>query len=130
MRQKNVLDMLISQARRKLDELKQLQFFGGDALNLKRATFNITIPSDQRAHCWRVTMTPINTDTTMPISAIVKPSTTNQFRSFGLIERVKRSDGVFEFLIMYSENYNTEPWQDMFVVTFSGKADFSITQLA
>lgn len=130
MRQKNVLDMLISQARRKLDELKQLQFFGGDALNLKRATFDITIPGDQRAHCWRVTMTPINTDTTMPISAIVKPSTTNQFRSFGLIERVKRNDGVFEFLIMYSENYNIEPWQDMFVVTFSGKADFSITQLA
>lgn len=130
MRQKNVLDMLISQARRKLDELKQLQFFGGDALNLKRATFDITIPSDQRAHCWRVTMTPINTDTTMPISAIVKPSTTNQFRSFGLIERVKRNDGVFEFLIMYQENYSTEPWQDMFVVTFSGKADFSITQLA
>jgi hypothetical protein len=75
-------------------------------------------------------MTPINTTTTMPISAIVKPSTTGQFRSFGLIERVKRNDGVFEFLIMYPENYNTGAWQDMFVVTFSGKADFTITQLA
>ena len=130
MRQKNVLDTLMSQARRKLDELKQLQFFGGDALNLKHATFDITIPSDMRAHCWRVTMTPVNIATAMPISAIVKPSNTNQFRSFGSIERVKRSDGVFEFLIMYPENYNTEPWQDMFVVTFSGKADFSIIQLA
>lgn len=130
MRQKNVLDMLISQARRKLDELKQLQFFGGDALNLKRAAFDIVIPNDQRAHCWRATMTPVNMTTTMPISAIVKPSTTSQFRSFGLIERVKRNDGVFEFLIMYPENYNTESWRDTFVVTFSGKAGFSIMQLA
>ena len=130
MRTKNVLDMLLAQAKQKLEEIKQLQFFGGDALNLKRATFNITIPSDKRAHCWRVTMTPINTDTTMPIGVIVKPGKPIQSRIYTDIERVRRDDGNFEYLFISNKNYDTDAAIYTIAITYSGKADFAITQLA
>lgn len=130
MRTKNVLDMLLAQARRKLDEIKELQFFGGDALNLKRKTIDITIPADMRAHCWRIVMTPENRATTMPISIVVKSRRSDQTRTYSTVERVKRSDGNFEYLVMYIENFIGTPWQDVVAITYSGKANFMVTQIA
>lgn len=130
MRTKNVLDMLLAQARRKLDEIKELQFFGGDALNLKRKTIDITVPADSRAHCWRIVMHPENRNTTMPIGIIVKPRVASQYRTYSITERVKRADGNFEYLVMYPENYTGETWLDAVEVTYSGKANFTVTQVA
>lgn len=129
MRTKNVLDMLLSQAKQKLEEIKQLQFFGGDALNLKRYVVDIVIPPDARTHCWRVLMTPENKDTTMPIGVIVKPGKPNQLRTDAYVEPVKRSDGNFEYLFISNSNYDTVAAVDIIVITYSGKANFTINQI-
>mgnify|MGYP000930600084 CR=1 FL=1 len=130
MRTKNVLDMLLAQAKQKLEEIKQLQFFGGDALNLKRYVVDIVIPPDIRTHCWRIVMMPENKDTTMPIGVIVKPGKPIQSRIYIDIERVRRDDGNFEYLFISDKNYDTDAAIYTIAITYSGKADFAITQLA
>lgn len=129
MRTKNVLDMLLSQAKQKLEEIKQLQFFGGDALNLKRYVVDIVIPPDARTHCWRIVMMPENKDTTMPIGVIVKPGKPTQSKIYTEIERVKRDDGNFEYLFISNSNYDTAAAVDTIAITYSGKANFTINQI-
>lgn len=129
MRTKNVLDMLLAQAKQKLEEIKQLQFFGGDALNLKRYVVDIIIPADARTHCWRIVMMPENKDTTMPIGVIVKPGKPTQSKIYTEIERVKRDDGNFEYLLISNENYDTDAVVDTIAITYSGKANFTINRI-
>lgn len=129
MRTKNVLDMLLAQAKQKLEEIKQLQFFGGDALSLKRYVVDIVIPPDARTHCWRIVMMPENKDTTMPIGVIVKPGKPIQSRIYTEIERVKRSDGNFEYLFISNSNYDTTAAVDTIAITYSGKANFTINRI-
>lgn len=124
------LPALITKAERALAEIKQLQLFGGDSLNLQRWTANLTINPDFRCHCWRIVMTPIDKDFTLPISIIAKPTTTAQYRSFSQIERVRRTDGNFEFLVFFPENWGNTPNVEMVAITYSGKATFTLTQVA
>lgn len=125
----NGIDMMIAQAKRKLQELKELQFFGGDSLNLKRWSHDQSIPLDFTKHCWQVVMTPANPTTSMPFSAEIKPATSSSYIN-GQIESVHRTDDKYEWLFIMGEEFPDGPAQiARFVIEYSGVAEFTITQL-
>lgn len=127
-RTKNSVDMLIAQAQEKLRELKELQFFGGDALNLKRWSQVLNLPPDATAHCWRVVMTPDDPETTMPFNALLKPGSATSYMT-GQVEAVHRTDGAFEYLIIPETNYDVVSRPTKITIEYTGKATFSITQI-
>lgn len=127
-RRSSSADMLIAQAQEKLRELKELQFFGGDALNLKRWSQVIDVPPDGTTHCWRVVMTPEDTETTMPFNAILRPATATSYMT-GQVEAVHRTDGAFEYLIIGEQNYDVVTRSTKVTIEYTGKASFSITQI-
>lgn len=122
------ITLMVSQAQQKMRELKELQFFGGDSLNLKRYSTTITIPSDSTAHCWRIVMAPDDPNTTMPLDVISKPANATSFTNV-TIERVHRSDDSFEFLAIANPAYGGTPPQVKVVIEYAGKATFSINQI-
>lgn len=124
----NSIDMMIAQAIEKMRELKELQFFGGDALNLKRWTQTFNIAPDLTKHCWRIVMTPENANTTMPFDAIVKPANAISY-AYGQIERVHRTDGAFEFLLITGANFDVTPIPIKVSIEYTGAAAFTVTQL-
>lgn len=128
-RAKNSVDMMIAQAQEKMRELKELQFFGGDALNLKRWSQVINIPPDAAAHCYRVVMTPDDPETTMPFNAVLRPASATSYMT-GQIEAVHRTDGAFEYLLILEVNYDTVSRPTKATIEYTGKATFNITQLA
>ena len=124
----NNITMMIAQAQEKLRELKELQFFGGDALNLKRWTQTLNIPNDGVKHCWRVVMTPEDPEKSMPFEVVLRPGTATAY-TYGQAEAVHRTDGSYEYLIITGENYDgiTKPLKA--TIEYTGKASFSITQI-
>lgn len=123
----NSITMMIAQAMEKMRELKELQFFGGDALNLGRYTQTVDVPPDGVKHCWRIVMTPNNPETTMPFMAQAKPATATSYTD-GQVEAVHRTDGKFEYLII-AQNPDTEPRPMRITVEYTGSAEFSFTQI-
>ncbi len=122
------ITLMVSQAQQKMRELKELQFFGGDSLNLKRWTQVITIPADSTMHCWRVVMIPDDVTTTMPFEVVARPNNATSFTS-GQIEAVHRTDGNFEYLVIFNAVFGGTPPQSKLTIEYSGKATFSITQI-
>lgn len=126
-RRNTTIDMLIAQALEKKRELKELQFFGGDALNLGRWAQIINVPNDGVRHCWRVIVTPTDPKTTLPFMAEAKSATATSLLS-GQVEAVHRTDGKYEYLIVVQHNAET-PLPLRVTIEYTGTATFSITQL-
>jgi hypothetical protein len=126
-RRNPTMDMLIAQAQQKMRELKELQFFGGDALNLGRWSTTINVPGDGTKHCWRVVVTPDDVKTTLPFMAELKPATATSYQG-GQVEAVHRTDGNFEYLII-ADNFAAEARPMKITIEYTGKATFSITQI-
>jgi len=122
------ITLMVSQAQQKMRELKELQFFGGDSLNLKRYSYTITVPTDAVAHCWRIVMVPDDPNTTMPLDVISKPANATSFSNAN-IERVHRSDDSFEFLAITDAVYGGTSPQIKVVIEYAGKATFSVNQI-
>lgn len=122
------ITLMINQAQQKMRELKELQFFGGDALNLKRYKTLITVPADSAPHCWRIVMTPDDPATSMPLVARQRPATENAFAG-GQIEPVHRTDGNFEYLMIPNPNFSGSPRGFYFIIEYSGGATFTINQI-
>lgn len=121
--------MLIAQAQERMRESKELQFFGGDALNLKRWKQTVSIPLDSTVHCWRVVLVPENTETTMPFNADFRPGDANTYPS-GTIEAVHRTDGAFEYLFIMNPEFSDQPAQNViFFIEYTGTATVTITQI-
>lgn len=127
-RANNSITMMIAQAQEKLRELKELQFFGGDALNLKRWTYTVNIPTDAAKHCWRIVMTPDDPETTMPFEAVLRPGDATSY-AYGQAEAVHRTDGAYEYLIISGENYEVATKPLKISIEYTGTATFSITQI-
>lgn len=127
MRPQTHIDMMIAQARRALDELKGLQVFGGDALNLSEYTHLFTILPNAPAQAWRVVMTPINPEFTMPLEVKGLPYEMSRVRP--IIERVYRNDGNFEVLVIFEQNIEAETHQAQLFITYSGKATFAVEKV-
>lgn len=121
------IDMMIAQALEKKRELKELQFFGGDALNLGRWTTVIDVPNDGAKHCWRVVVTPGDPKTTLPFMAELKPATATSYQN-GQVEAVHRTDGNFEYLIV-ADNFAEVARPMRITIEYTGQAEFSITQI-
>lgn len=119
--------MMIAQALQKKRELKELQFFGGDALNLGRWSTVINVPNDMARHCWRIIVTPDDPKYTLPFMAEIKPATATSYQG-GQVEAVRRTDGKYEYLII-AENYAETARPMRVTIEYSGKATFSITQI-
>lgn len=128
-RQNNQITMMIAQARQKLNEIKGVQYFGGDALNLSKFEQTFTQAGGAGPKCWRITMTPTRPGYTIPIDATTKPAAENSF-SWGSIERVPTTDGTFQYLLYFDTNYGTDPNTCLFTVTYSGAATFDVTVIA
>lgn len=126
-RRPSSIDMMIAQAQQKMRELKELQFFGGDALNLGRWSTTVNVPGDATKHCWRVVVTPEDVKTTLPFMAELKPATATSYQN-GQVEPVHRTDGNFEYLII-AENYGDTARPMKITIEYTGKATFSITQI-
>ena len=122
------ITLMVNQAQQKMRELKELQFFGGDALNLKRYKTLITVPTDATMHCWRIVMTPHDATTTMPFVARQRPATANSFGG-GQIEPVHRTDGLYEYLFITNASYGPDAESFYFIIEYAGSAAFSITQI-
>lgn len=120
--------MLLAQAQEKLRELKELQFFGGDALNLKRWRQQFDVPGNSAKHCYRIIMTPDDPETTMPFSAVSRPTNANSYMS-GVIEAVHRTDGVFEYLFITRDNFDSNTRSTTLTIEYTGKATFNVTQI-
>lgn len=125
---KTGVDMLIAQAQEKLRELKELQFFGGDALNLKRWTQTLSIAPDGAKHCWRIVMTPEDIEKSMPFEVVIKPGTATAY-TYGNVEAVHRTDSKYEYLIITGENYDAVAKPLKATIEYTGKATFTITQI-
>lgn len=128
MRPQTNIDTMIAQARRKLNEVKELQFFGGDALNLKQYNANFDIPSGSNPRLYQIIMTPANPGFTMPLDvrSILRDST-----SFmqPYIERVHRSDGKYEILAMFDQNFQSTTQRSQVIIVYSGAATFELNRL-
>lgn len=127
-RKTTTVDMLLSQAQEKLRELKELQFFGGDALNLKRQTYTLNLPPDGASHCWRIVMVPDDPEKCMPFEATIKPGNATGYAS-GQVEAVHRTDNKFEYLIITNPNYDAAAKPLKVSIEYTGKATFSNTQI-
>lgn len=128
-RASNDITMMVAQAQQKMRELKELQFFGGDSLNLKRWVRTQSIPLDSVSHCWRVVIVPDDPATMMPFSAQIKPANATSFVS-GQVEPVHRTDGSYEYLFIINAEYPDGPAQTArFVIEYSGTATFNVTQI-
>lgn len=129
MRPQTHIDMMIAQARRKLNEVKELQFFGGDALNLKQYTVNIDIPPSSSARLYQILMTPTNSGYTMPLDVrYTMRNSTSYLRPF--LERVQRNDGKFEVLAMFDQNWYDTTQRTQVIIIYSGAATFEFNRLA
>lgn len=126
-RRNSSIDMMIAQALRKKRELKELQFFGGDALNLSRWTQVINVPGGGTKSCWRIVVTPDDPKYTLPFMAQSKPATATSYQSAS-VEAVHRTDGNFEYLVI-AENWDTNARPIEVTIEYSGKATFSITKI-
>lgn len=118
--------MLISQALQKKRELKEMQFFGGDALNLGRWSTTLSVPNSGK-HCWRIIITPDDPKYMLPFMAQTKPATATSYQT-AEVEAVHRTDGKFEYLII-AENYDTVARTVRVTIEYSGKATFTITKI-
>lgn len=127
-RRPNTIDMLLAQAQEKLRELKELQFFGGDALNLKRWTHTVMIPPDAAKHCYRIIMTPEDPTRSMPFDAVLRPGSATAY-TYGQVEAIHRTDGNYEYLLITGEEYDGGDRPLKITIEYSGKASFSITQI-
>lgn len=123
------ITMMVAQAQQKLTELKELQFFGGDSLNLSRFSQTVSVAADVTMHCWRVVMTPDDPDTTMPFDAVMKPADALSSQIGGTIERVHRTDGAYEFLFITNAIFGGSPQNMKMRIEYSGKATFAVTQI-
>ncbi len=121
------IEMMISQALEKMRELKQLQFFGGDALQLGRWTQVVNVPGDSTKHCWRVIVVPEDVKTTLPFMAELKPGSATSYQG-GQVEQVHRDDGSFEYLVI-AQNFDTAARPMRITIEYTGKATFSLTQI-
>lgn len=121
------ITMMIAQAMEKMRELKELQFFGGDALNLKRYTQTVNVAGDGQRHCWQIIMTPVDPTTTMPFMAETKPANATSYQT-GQVEAVHRTDGSFEYLVI-AQNYDTVARPMKINIEYTGAATFQFTQL-
>lgn len=121
--------MMLAEAKRKLEEWKQLQFFGGDALNLKEYMTTVTMPPDAAYHCWRIVMTPTKPEYTMPIDIRIVPTVANQYL-IPQVEAVYRTDGSFEWLLIAGANYESTGVTSEVTITYSGAATFTKTTVA
>ena len=130
MRPQNRIDLMIAQARQKLNEIKQLQYFGGDSLNLKQYSQIFTIPAnDTNYHCWRIVMTPTAIGYTMPIDIKAIPANaTSNLRP--VLERVQRTDGKFEVLVIFDQSFYDTAQSSEVLFIYSGAATFTVTQIA
>ena len=130
MRPQNRIDLMIAQARQKLNEIKQLQYFGGDSLNLKQHSQIFTIPAnDTNYHCWRIVMTPTAIGYTIPIEIKAIPANaTSNLRP--MLERVQRTDGNFEVLVMFDQSFYDTAQSSEVLFIYSGAATFTVTQIA
>lgn len=127
-RANNSITMMVAQAQQKMRELKELQFFGGDSLNLRRWTQTVSLPLDGVMHCWRVVITPDDPATMMPFSATMKPANATSFIS-GQIEAVHRTDDAFEYLFIFNGEYAGPAQLAKMTIEYSGKATFNVTQI-
>jgi hypothetical protein len=125
----NTITAMIAQAQKKLEEIKELQFFGGDAINLKRYTLPVEIEADQPFYsCYKITMTPSLPEWTMPIEVGVKPANAETY-PVGHIEAINKTDGTFEWIVIFDPNYLFDPVDNDFYIIYSGTASFVVTQL-
>lgn len=123
------IDLMIAQAKRKLTEIKELQFFGGDSLNLKRWSQIVNVPPDGVSHCWRLRITPADPQTMMPFSVQIRPHTADYTKVIGAYsEAVHRDDDIFEYLILPVTN-SGETRSFKLQVEYSGAASFSLVQI-
>jgi len=127
-RANNSITMMVAQAQQKMRELKELQFFGGDSLTLRRWSQDAILPLDGVSHCWRVVITPDDPATMMPFSAIMKPANATSFIS-GQVEAVHRTDDAFEYLFIFNAEYAGPVQTARMIIEYSGKATFSVTQI-
>ena len=127
-RANNDITMMVAQAQQKMRELKELQFFGGDSLNLRRWTQNVSLPLDGVMHCWRVVITPDDPATMMPFSAIMKPADATSFIS-GQVEPVHRTDDAFEYLFIFNAEFAGPAQTAKMLIEYSGKATFNVAQI-
>ena len=129
MRPQTHIDTMIAQARRKLNEVKELQFFGGDALNLKQYSANFDIPSGSNPRLYQIIMTPTNPGFTMPLDVRYNIRDETTFL-YPFIERVQRTDGKFEVLVMFDQNWYDTTQRTQVKIIYSGAATFELNRLA
>lgn len=130
----NTITKMIAEAQDKLAEIKGIQYFGGDALNLSQFQQSFVgppPPSGTKDYGWLITMTPDTelVDYTMPLDTQLKPD--SEYQNAGNVERVPTTDGTFQWLV-YVTNYSGDfpNVSTQLTIIYSGQASFSVQQLA
>ena len=132
-RDDNTITKMIADAQAKLEEIKGVQYFGGDSLNLGQfqQVFEAPPPpSGSKAYAWLITMYPTLADYTMPLDTQVRPGRADSFGT-GSVERVPTTDQTYQWLV-YASNFSGDfptVYTELTII-YSGQADFLVTQLA
>ena len=127
-RKTNALPYLVSQCRQKLDELKELQQFGSDALNLQEYETTLTIPAntyDEKV--WLLKMTTTRPKFTMPLDLSIRPADSTTLTDQGTNEPIRISDTEWGWYIFIDKSFYNNANTYKLSVIYSGKATFSVS---
>ena len=127
-RKTDSLPYLVDQCERKLEELKGIQQFGGDALNLQEYENTLTIPAntfDEKV--WLLRMTATSPKFTMPLDFSIRPANSTTLLDEGITEPIRISDTEWGWYIFIDKTFYDNVNTYKLNVIYSGKATFALS---
>lgn len=130
MRRSAQIDYMIDDLQRQLEEIKEKQFFGADALHIKKYVKRLFLEANNTTgKLFKITMINENAGHTLPLSAKLLPISEDESKnSLGLVEFASDGDN-FIFWAELTKTYQEKDKECDFVIKYCGKASFKVEEL-
>lgn len=123
----NLVDML-SKARLAIDELKETQITGSDAVIAKLWEQEFTINADSPAGRWKIDITPEKPNNFIFIDCLFEPISLDDILGSDYVV-VYNANGSFTVYAMLGRNYSGRNYAKTFKINYYGKATFNATRI-
>lgn len=130
MRRTAQIDYMIDDLQRQLEEIKEKQFFGADALHIKKYTKRLFMEANNTTgRLFKITMINESPGHTIPLFAKLLPISEDESKnSLGLV-KVSTDGDNFIFWAELTKVYQENDRSCDFVVKYCGKASFEAEEL-
>lgn len=130
MRRSAQIDYMIDDLQHQLEEIKEKQFFGADALRIKKYTKRLFLEANNTTgKLFKITMINENVGHTLPLFAKLLPVSEDESKNpLGLVEFASDGDN-FIFWAGLMKTYQEKDKECDFVVKYCGKASFKVEGL-